>query len=338
MSLSAPSPPDPTQTAAAQEKLNKDTAVYQAEMNNVNQTTPYGSLAYTQTGTNPDGTPIFSATTKLNAPEQTLFDTGVATQTTMANAANKLAQSLGPALTSAPNLGNDAMVNKMMGWQNKYMQPIFNQQQSNLNSQLAAQGISQGSGAYDNAQNLQSRNVNNAYEQAMAADQGQAFNQSVQAYQLPIQTLGTLLGQSQPGSVSSSLTNTPQEQIQPANYEQLAQQDYQSQLQNYQNSMSGITGIASALAGGWAKGGFMLSDRRAKKDIEPVGTLYDGTPIYRFRYIDGPKAMHIGVMAQDILSEMPEAVFVSGDGLMMVDYERATERAKNSAPTPGGPR
>lgn len=114
MSLDAPSPPDPTTTAAAQEKLNKDTAVYQAEVNNVNQTTPYGSLSYTQTGTNPDGTPIFSATTALNAPEQNLFNTGIATQTTMSNAANKLATSLGPALTSAPNIGNEALVQKMM--------------------------------------------------------------------------------------------------------------------------------------------------------------------------------------------------------------------------------
>ena len=61
MSMDAPSPPDPVATANAQETLNKNTAIYQAEMNNVNQTTPYGSLTYTQTGTNPDGTPIFSA-------------------------------------------------------------------------------------------------------------------------------------------------------------------------------------------------------------------------------------------------------------------------------------
>lgn len=206
------------------------------------------------------------------------------------------------------------------------MQPIFNQEQSNLNSQLAAQGITQGSTASDNAQNLFSRNINDAYNSAFANSEANAFNQSVESYQLPIQTLSTLLGQSQPGTVSSSLTNTPQEQIQPANYEALAQQDYQSQLQNYQNSWSGIAGIGSALAGGW-----MMSDRRAKKDIARVGSLYDGTPIYRFRYSDGPEAMHIGVMAQDILADKPEAVFIGGDGLMMVDYERATDRARELA-------
>jgi hypothetical protein len=256
MSLSAPSPPDPVATADAQQTLNENTAKFQAETNNVNQTNPFGSLTYSQTGTNPDGSPIFSANTQLNAPEQQLFNSDVATQNTMASDANTLAHNLGPALTSAPNLSNADLTNTMMGWQQQYMQPIFNQQQSNLNSQLGAEGITQGSTAYDNAQNLQSRNVDNAFEGAMASDEGQAFNQAATSYQLPIQTLGTLLGESQPGSVSQNLTSTPQEQIQPANEEGLVQQDFQSQLQNSQNNLSGIFGIGSALAGGWAKAGF----------------------------------------------------------------------------------
>ena len=254
MSLNAPSPPDPVATANAQEELNKDTAKYQAEINNVNQINPYGTLTYAQTGTNPDGTPTYQATTALNAPEQQLFNTDVATQNTMASDANQLAKNLGPALTNAPNLGNDALVNTMMGWQNKYMQPIFNQQQSNLNSQLAAQGIAQGSDAYDNAQNLYSRNVNNAYESSMAADEGQAYNQAAESYQLPIGTLATLLGSSQQGSVAANNVQTNQEQIQPADEEHLVQQDYQSQLQNYENTMNGIFSIPLRASGRLGKG------------------------------------------------------------------------------------
>lgn len=332
MSFSAPSPPDPYQTANAQEGLNKQTAIYQAETNNVNQTTPYGSLSYQQTGTNPDGTPIFSATTQYTPAVQNLFNTDVGTQTEMANAANTLAKNLGSSLSSAPNLGNDALVNEMMGWQNKYMQPIFNQQQAALNSQLANQGIGQGSDAYNNAQNLFSRNVNNAYEQAMAQDQGQAYNQALTSYEAPIQTLGTLLGESQPtGTVNSSLINTPQEQIQPANLESLVQQNYQSQLQNYQNSMSGLFSIPAAILGGWAHAGFALpSDRRLKRDIDRIGWLNDGTPIYRFRYLNDP-AMHIGVMAQDVKRTKPEAVFTTPEGFMLVDYELATNDAVRRA-------
>lgn len=331
MSFSAPSPPDPYQTANAQEGLNKQTAIYQAETNNVNQTTPYGSLTYKQTGTNPDGTPIFSATTAYTPAVQNLFNTDVGTQTEMANAANTLAKNLGSSLSSAPNLSNPALVNEMMGWQNQYMQPIFNQQQAALNSQLANQGIAQGSDAYNNAQNLFSRNVNNAYEQAMAQDEGQAYNQALMSYEAPIQTLGTLLGESQPtGTVNQSLINTPQEQIQPADLESLVQQNYAQQLNNYQNTMSGLFSIPAAVLGGWARGGFALSDRRLKRDIDRIGWLNDGTPIYRFRYLND-QAMHIGVMAQDIKKTKPEAVFTTPEGFMLVDYELATNDAVRRA-------
>lgn len=47
---SAPAAPDPKQTAAAQTATNKETAYWNAVLNNVNQITPYGNLTYTQTG------------------------------------------------------------------------------------------------------------------------------------------------------------------------------------------------------------------------------------------------------------------------------------------------
>lgn len=46
----APAAPDPVATAAAQTQQNKDTAYWNAVLNNVNQITPYGTLTYKQTG------------------------------------------------------------------------------------------------------------------------------------------------------------------------------------------------------------------------------------------------------------------------------------------------
>lgn len=326
MSFSAPSPPDPVATANAQQALNENTAKYQAETNNVNQTNPYGSLTYSQTGTNPDGSPIFAANTTLNAPEQKLFDTGVATQTTMADDANALAHNLGSSLTTAPNLNNSALVNQMQGWGTQVLQPQLNQEQSQLNSTLANQGIPQGSAAWENAQRSFSQDENMAYANLFANEEPTAYNQALQSYEAPIQTLGTLLGESQPGSVNSALTQTPQETIQPANEESLVQQDYQSQLQNYQNTMSGLFSIPSALLGGWARTGFATSDRRAKGDVVQVGELFDGTPVYRFRYRSGGP-MQIGLMAQDIADRLPDAVCEGADGFLMVDYKAATDRS-----------
>jgi hypothetical protein len=68
-----------------------------------------------------------------------------------------------------------------------------------------------------------------------------------------------------------------------------------------------------------------VSDIRMKKDIGVIGQLFDGTPVYRFQYIDAP-GWQIGVMAQDIEKFAPEAVIDIG-GIKHVDIEKATERA-----------
>lgn len=47
-SPSEPTPPDPVKTANAQASANKDTAITQAQLNMVDQYTPYGSLTYEQ--------------------------------------------------------------------------------------------------------------------------------------------------------------------------------------------------------------------------------------------------------------------------------------------------
>lgn len=325
MSMSAPAPPDPVATAQAQQQINTQSAIDTQAVNDVNQVTPYGSMTYTQNGTNPDGVPIYTANTTLNPAEQKLFDTGVGTQTQMAQDASKLAANLGGSLTNAPNLGNQDMVNTLMGWQGQSMQPYWNIQDSNLNSSLAAEGAPQGSTEWNNAQMGNAQGQSNSMEQALAADEPTVYNQALQSYEAPIQTLGTLLGESQPGSVTSSLAQTPQTQIQPANEESLVQQDYQSQLQNYQNTMQGLFSIPSAALGGWAYGGFKTpSDIRLKRDIARVGYLDDGTPIYRYRYLNDHE-MRIGLMAQDIRDSKPDAVFTGDDGYFRVDYERATD-------------
>jgi hypothetical protein len=323
--MSAPTPPDPAATAAAQAQYNQQAAQSQAEINMVNQTTPYGSLTYNQTGTAADGTPMYSANTQLNAPEQNLFNQTVNTQGQLASDAGQLATNLGSSLTSAPDLSNSALTSQLLGWQSNYMQPYFKQQTSNLNSQLQNQGITEGSQAYNNAVMATQQNQNTSMENAMAGDEAQAYQQAAQTYQLPIQTLGTLLGEGAPASVNSSLTQTPSESVQAPNYEGLAEQNYAQQNAQYGQLMGGLFSVPSAVLGGWAKSGFS-SDRRKKKDITRIGWMNDGTPIYRFRYLDDPR-MTIGVMAQDLLESKPDAIFIDPDGFMMVDYEAATNHA-----------
>jgi hypothetical protein len=93
---------------------------------------------------------------------------------------------------------------------------------------------------------------------------------------------------------------------------------------------SGGAGAAGAGAAGGAGGldGILgiLSDRRAKEDIAEIGELYDGSPVYSYRY-KGDPVTHVGLMAQEVEERRPDAVMTRPDGLKMVDYAKATETA-----------
>lgn len=62
------------------------------------------------------------------------------------------------------------------------------------------------------------------------------------------------------------------------------------------------------------------SDIRLKTDIVLIGTTENGLPWYTFRYIGG-KTVYQGVMAQDVLKFMPEAIVFMSNGYMAVNYD-----------------
>jgi len=62
-----------------------------------------------------------------------------------------------------------------------------------------------------------------------------------------------------------------------------------------------------------------VSDVRLKADIKQVGTTVYGLPLYHFRYKSGTERFE-GVMAQDVLEVMPDAVVVGEDGYYRVNY------------------
>jgi hypothetical protein len=75
---------------------------------------------------------------------------------------------------------------------------------------------------------------------------------------------------------------------------------------------------AVAAAGGE---GIDFSDIRLKDDVVRIGRTVHGLPLYRFRYKGGSDSF-AGVMAQDVLGVMPEAVSVGADGFYRVNYAR----------------
>lgn len=281
MSFGAPKPPDARNTADIQQGYNINAANKQQQLNMLNQSTPFGSLNWMPDANAPGG---YSENVTLAPEQQALLEqqnrnkaiiaglTGgfAGTADTLAGNAGTLAENTAGMYSAAPNLDPSAITNKLLDWQTKYVQPIFNQQSSNLEAQLRNQGLAPGSEAYNNAKNLLARNQGDVTNQFFAQDEPLAFSQEVQKYQLPAQTISALLGAGgsaagTAGAVTGAggpqgpaFQQTPTEQIQPANYQGLAEQNYQQQNQNYENTLAGLFGIPTAVAGGWARGGFKL--------------------------------------------------------------------------------
>lgn len=130
---------------------------------------------------------------------------------------------------------------------------------------------------------------------------------------IPVQALGMLAQIGTPiaqlGTQSSSTTTGTQN---------MSGVDQFAKLAGGINSLLGSgSGLVSLLK---------LSDRRLKDDIAQVGTLFDGTPVYRYRYRGAP-AFHIGLMAQDVEQRAPNAV-IEINGYKAVDYRAATEASR----------
>ena len=79
--------------------------------------------------------------------------------------------------------------------------------------------------------------------------------------------------------------------------------------------------VLGAAAG--AYGASLGSDRRIKTDIEAVGKLDNGLTVYRYRYKAGGP-VHIGVMADEVAVQVPEAYVKggAGNGFDAVDYAK----------------
>jgi hypothetical protein len=78
----------------------------------------------------------------------------------------------------------------------------------------------------------------------------------------------------------------------------------------------------AATAGMYSLGGAAVgkfSDRRLKSNIVRLGTHPIGIGIYEYDIFGGRQ---IGVMAQELMEVMPDAVHQHSSGYLMVDYGR----------------
>lgn len=213
----APTPPDPAATIAAQTQSNTTTAVNNADLNHVNQQTPYGDVTYSSTpGAN--GLPNYTQTTTLSPDQQHLYDlqtqqSGLLGQLGI-DQTNKVSDILGSNYTPAHldvngatggpldinaqlgNYGDDVEANTRT-LLNRGLGDEVNRGQESLDSRLANQGVNAGSDAYGAEQQSFQKGVGDAYAGNELAARQQASSDRSQQLSEILSQRGTNLSDAQ---------------------------------------------------------------------------------------------------------------------------------------------
>lgn len=328
---SAPAAPDPKETAAASTGTNVATALANANLNNVNQVGPNGSINYSQSGTykftdpytgQSYDIPQFTQTTSLSPDQQKLYDLNNQTQQNLGQIGVSQSSKIGSLLNTPfdASTANKAVEDKIAALGSARLDPQFARSEDALRTQLANQGIQPGSAAW-NAQMTQfQQGKNDAYNQLYLNGNQQAYQQAITDRNQPINEITALMSGSQVSN--PTFGSTPQTTIPTTDTAGLINQNYQQQYQNYQSQMSQQNALLGGLFGLGSAGIFKFSDRRLKKDIKKIGKTDDGQNLYSYRY-KGSDEPQIGLMAQEVEKKRPDAVMTAPSGYKAVNYDKA---------------
>ncbi|MCZ7488542.1 tail fiber domain-containing protein [Rhizobium rhizogenes] len=333
----APAAPDPAKTAAAQTGTNVTTALANAQLGNVNQYSPDGSITYRQNGgtsfTDPTSgatywIPQYEQITSLSPQQQAIKEQNDGASLNLASLGNTLSGKLGTQLTDNFKLGNEATEARLMELGRKRLDPLIAQRDEDLRTRLANQGIKAGSDAYAREMNTFNQGTNDAYNQLLLTGRNQANNELLTEDNQRINQISALMSGGQVTMPQFGGTNQPT--LPTVDYAGLVDQNYKNQLGQYQSQMAQRQSIMGGLFGLGAAG-IMASDRRVKKDIKKVGKLM-GHNLYEYHYRgerdDGRR--HVGVMAQEAEKKRPDAIREIG-GVKHVDYGKLFELGERLA-------
>lgn len=343
----APAIPDPSGIAASQTQSNIDTAKATAQLNNVNQKNPWGTVNYTQKA-GPGGVPTWTQTTSLSPILQQIFNRGTQAQATTATTAQQAAGRAQTALTdpmAAPTLAtlgtNDFSADRqrvedaLMG----RLTPQVDRDKAALDTNLINRGIRVGSQAHRDAmrefdtsvaEHRTSAVLNAAQEQSRLRNLEMAttgFNNTVaqqgfgndltRRNQLLNEAMALVSGSqiSQPGFQPTNQTGvagTDVAGIQMGAYNAANNQYQQQQAQN-QSLMGGLFSLGSSAL-------MAFSDKRLKEDIEPTGEKIADVPVVQYRWKDTGRS-GVGVIAQEVEKKHPELVdHTHPSGMRRVNY------------------
>jgi hypothetical protein len=235
-----------------QQQANVQTGIANAVLNNTNQVTPYGSLTY-QEGPGrylSDGTfvPSFTATQTLSPDQQKLYDQQTALQQqALGQIAPGVLNNVNTAVNT-PLTDNTALRNQAYDALTARSTEDLGRQLDQQKTQLANQGIQAGSDAYNRALEPFTRAMTDASNQA-TINAGNIASQNLSTEQTirnqPLQDYATLLGFGG-GVTQPNYVNTPQQQIQTADFESPAIAQYQANMAGNAAGMGGLFGLGGS--------------------------------------------------------------------------------------------
>jgi hypothetical protein len=271
-SSGTPPAPNPTSTANGQMNYEQNNAAFNASLNRYNVNSPFGSMSWSQTGTDPKtGAPIYGQNISLAPDAQQALTNTQKTQAGLSGLQGQAMGGVSNALNSNPFDQSKlpaSMVNAGQTGQDALMerfQPMMDLQNKQFEADQANRGIAQGSDPYnanrqslDFSQNdLRSQAALNGINVGNQA-QNQAMNVQSWAANSPLNYLN--------GLMSSSQIQTPQFQGTPSvmanapNYQSAVGQGYQGQLNGYNaqtgannSMMSGLFGLGASTAPYWSQ-------------------------------------------------------------------------------------
>lgn len=335
-----PKMPDPTpagQTGAAQVSQNIGTAIANSYLNNVNQTTPYGTKNYSITGYKPyvDTTdkdnpvtyqiPQYALNEKLTGAGQKLFNAQNKASLNLADLASQQSGRLQGLLSRPLNLNNKAVEGRLFDLGRQRLDPMFKDQGEDLRTRLANQGIRAGTEAYDREMSSFGETKNDAYNQLLLQGRGQAVSELMAERNQPLnEIIGITSGtQLQPLNFSQpnqyGIPTVDQAGI-IQNVDQMKQQNAMMQAQQRQALFGGLFSMA----------GSIFSDERLKENVEVIGKTDDDLKIATYNY-KGDDRPQIGFIAQDVAEKKPYAVKRHPSGFLMVDLGKAMYSEKRAA-------
>lgn len=271
-----PAYPDPAKTAETQYGYNVKTGQSNQAMNMVDQSNPLGTKNYFVSGIDPvTGLPTYSQDVQYTPEQQALLNTLQGTKGNVGTAGENLSGDVLSMYSQAPDLSTatNSRVSQMLDRQLPYVERFQAPARAQLDTALRNQGILPNTPAYhqqmDKLLAQQDLNQGNFLNTA----QNQAFNQSVQEYNLPAQMIQQLMTMGAPNNLS--FDQTPSTTVNPTDYAGQVQAKYNADYQAYQaavqrqNSlMSGIMGIGGQVLGG-PLGGMLGSS---------IGNMFAPTP------------------------------------------------------------